>query len=164
MADLLLRGTIWLSVLAWVTTECVRLRSPRSGHVRTRVLWTAGAVLAIVHVALALHFRHGWSQASAWAETARQTQEVMGLRVGWGLLVNYLFLVVWAMDAAWWWRPASFAARPRAVDFTIRLFLLFIFVNGTIVFGHGPVRILGVAALGVLAIAGYRGGRAGGSP
>jgi hypothetical protein len=161
MADLLLRGTIWLSVLAWVTTECVRLRRLRSGHVWPRVLWTAGAVLAVVHVALALHFRHGWSQASAWAETARQTQEVMGRRVGWGLLVNYLFVAVWAMDAAWWWRPVSFAARPRVVDRTIRLFLLFIFVNGTIVFGHGPVRILGALTLVALAIAWYRGRPAG---
>jgi hypothetical protein len=163
MTELLLRGTIWLSVLAWTGTECVRLRnpmgSPRSGL--ARALWTLGALLAVAHVVLALHFRHGWSQAAAWAETARQTRELLGIGVGWGLLVNYLFVVVWAMDAAWWWRPASFAARPRAVDFTIRLFLLFIFVNGTIVFGHGPVRILGASTLIALAVAWYRGRPAG---
>lgn len=158
MVDLLLRSTIWRAVLAWMATEWLRLRSPReTGDLRARALWTTAAFLAVAHVALALHFRHGWSQTAAWAETARQTREMLGLYVGWGLLVNYNFLVVWVTDAAWWWwRPASFSARPRALGAAIPAFLLFIVVNGTLVFGHGPVRVLGVLALASLAIAWFR--------
>jgi hypothetical protein len=119
-----------------------------------RAFWTAGALLALVHVGLAFHFHHGWSQASAFAETARQTRELLGVSVGAGLFVNYVFLAVWLADALWWWRrPARYAARPGVLDFGLRAFLLFIFVNGTIVFGRGAVRIAGIVSLLVLAIA-----------
>lgn len=160
VADLLLRGSIWLSVVAWTAAECVRLATRQTaGRERTaRSLWTAGVVLALLHVALAFHIRHGWSQASALAETLRETEELLGFGFGDGLYANYAFLVVWAADTLWWWGgPASFSTRPPALDTAIRLFLLFIFVNGTIVFGHGPVRILGIAAVVTQGVAWYRG-------
>jgi hypothetical protein len=161
VADLLLHGSIWLSLLAWAAAECIRLRGHRgSREDGARVLWTAGVVLAVVHVALAFHLRHGWSQASAWAETARQTRELLGRSFGWGLFVNYAFLIVWAADAAWWWRdPVSFSTRSRLLDVAVRLFLLFIFVNGAIVFGQGAVRILGFLAVAALVVAWYGGRR-----
>ena len=90
------------------------------------------------------------------AETARQTEEALGLRVGAGVYANYAFLAVWIADAFWWWLwPASFRGRPRALDAAIRLFLLFMFVNGAIVFARGPVRIAGVAVVAALAAAWY---------
>ena len=151
----------WLSLLAWAGAECIRLRGLRTPRreEKARALWTTGLALASVHVALAFHLRHGWSQASAWAETARQTQELLGRPYGWGLFVNYAFLAVWAADAAWWWgKPASFSTRSRLLDVPIRLFLLFIFVNGAIVFAHGAVRILGLLTLAALVVA-WHGGR-----
>ena len=119
-----------------------------------RAFWTAGALLALLHVGLAFHFHHGWSQDSAFSETARQTEEVLGVPFGAGLYVNYAFIGVWLADALWWWRrPARYAARPGGLDLGLRVFLLFIFVNGTIVFGRGAVRIAGIVSLLVLAIA-----------
>lgn len=154
--DLLTRLAIWLSLAAWTAAEWVRL----SGHDAVarasvaRACWTAGAFLALLHVALAFHFHHGWSQASAFAETARQTDELWGVPFGAGLYVNYAFIGMWLADALWWWRrPAGYAARPGALDFGLRVFLTFIFVNGTIVFGRGAVRIAGIVSLLVLAIA-----------
>lgn len=160
MAEILLRGSIWLSLVAWTAAEWVRLSYRQTGRRErmARLLWTAGVALAFVHVGLAFHFRHGWSHASALAETARQTEELLGLAFGGGLYVNYAFLIVWAADTVWWWwRPASFSRRPRALEAAIRLFLLFIFVNGAIVFAHGTVRVLGIVAVMALGVAGYRG-------
>jgi hypothetical protein len=160
--EALLRGSIWLSLVAWSAAEWLRLSSPTRAAAAARLLWTAGALLAASHVAAAFQLRHGWSQARAFEETARQTEELLGFRFGGGLYVNYAFLAVWLGDASWWWlRPASFAARPRALDAAIRLFLLFIFVNGAIVFASGPVRLLGGVAVVALAAAWYLGRRVG---
>jgi hypothetical protein len=153
--DVFLYGSIWLSLAAWTAAECLRLRHPhRQSGDPARGLWLTGAALAWVHVALAFHFRHGWSHASAFAETARQTEELFGYRVGAGVFVNYAFLAVWGVDALWWWlRPASFVDRPRAVDAAVRAFLVFMFVNGAILFARGPVRVLGALCLLALGVA-----------
>ena len=117
-AEAVLYGSIWLSLAAWTAGECVRLARRRSAdRDRTaRGLWTLGFATALLHVALAFHLRHGWSHSAALAETARQTDELLGYRFGGGVYVNYAFLVVWAADVWWWWwRPASFSARrPRS--------------------------------------------------
>jgi hypothetical protein len=116
--------------------------------------------MAVLHVLVAFHFRHGWSHASAVAETARQTEEALGVAIGAGVYVNYLFIAVWLADAAWWWvSPATFSARPSPLDRAIRLFLLFIFVNGAIVFPKGPIRFAGIVIVAGLAAAWYRGRR-----
>jgi hypothetical protein len=121
--------------------------------------WTLGALAALAHAAAAFQWRYGWSHAAARADIARQTAAASGLDWGGGLYVNYAFLALWTADCAWWWwRPATFRARARAVDFAVRAFLLFIFVNGAVVFGHGPVRLVGaIAALAV--VAAWYGGR-----
>ena len=157
--DVFLYGSIWLSLVAWTAAEGLRLARPyRSRPGAARGLWLVGAALAGLHVALAFHFRHGWSHASAFAETARQTEELFGYRVGAGVFVNYAFLAVWGMDALWWvFRPTSYEERPPALDASIRLFLVFMFVNGAIVFAQGPVRVLGVLCLLALGGAWYVG-------
>ncbi len=160
MGEALLRGSIWLSLLTWTGAEWLRLSSRARVAGDARLLWTAGMLLAMLHVAAAFQFRHGWSQESAFRETARQTEELLGIRFGGGLYVNYAFLAVWLGDVTWWWlRPASFEGRPRSLDAAIRLFLLFMFVNGAIVFANGPVRLLGGAAVLALATAWYLGRR-----
>ena len=59
-----------------------------------------------------------------------------------------LFVAFWLADAAWWWlSPATFRTRPAALDRAVRVFILFIFANGAIVFPHGPVRVLGVLVM-----------------
>jgi hypothetical protein len=157
--DVLLYGSIWLSLAAWTVAECLRLaRYARQDGGAARALWSLGAAMAWLHVALAFHFRHGWSHESAFAETARQTEELFGYRVGAGVFVNYAFLAVWGIDALWWrLRPTSFVDRPRALDASIRAFLAFMFVNGAIVFARGPVRVLGILSALALGVAWYVG-------
>ncbi len=153
-----IRVPIWLSLAAWSLAEWWRLRdrgSPREQSA-ARLFWTLGAVLALAHVAAAFHLHHNWSHGSVVAETARQTRERLGLDVGWGVYVNYAFVAMWLSDAAWWCLfPGSFATRSRALDRAVRLFILFVVVNGAIVFSTGPVRVISLVVLGGLAAAWY---------
>ena len=161
IAGLALRGTIWLSLLAWVMGEWERSRGRTVGG---RGAWTIGVMAAVVHSALAFHLRHGWSHAAAYTETARQTGEVIGLVWGGGVFFNYAFLVVWAADVLWWWlAPDHFHHRARLLDRAVRGFLWFMFVNGAVVFARGWVRWLGAAAVLAVAAAWYRGAGAGAS-
>jgi len=154
--ELLLRGTIWISLLAWVAAEWRRSpQAPTSG----RTAWTIGAVAAVVHSALAFHLRHGWSHDAAWADTARQTEAVLGLDWGGGVFFNYAFLFLWTADADWWHAHArSFARRPRVIDAFVRGFLWFMFLNGAVVFVPGWRSAVGAAAVLAVAVAWYRRG------
>jgi hypothetical protein len=149
---------------SWGLAEWLRLRrrAPSQGASAisrdgaARLLWSLGALFALAHVAAAFHLVHGWSHASAEADTARQTQEALGFAFGAGVYVNYLFLSVWTADAAWWClSPVTFRRRPAALDAGIRLFIFFIFVNGAIVFPPGPVRIVGTLVVIALGAAWY---------
>lgn len=143
----MLRATIWLSVIAWAASEVLR-RAGADRRAAARALYAAGALLLALHTIAAFEIAHGWSHASAYTETARQTFAMTGIASGAGLYLNYLFIAVWMADAAWWgFSPRAFAARPRALDAGLFLFFAFMFVNGAVVFATGPMRIAGAAAV-----------------
>jgi hypothetical protein len=66
-----------------------------------RLVWTSGFWFYLTHVAAAFHFRHHWSHALAYEQTARQTAEPFGASWGGGLYFNYAFTAVWALDVIW---------------------------------------------------------------
>jgi hypothetical protein len=153
-ADLLLRGTAWLSLAGWAATECLVAARPAASGDRRAARWafTAGAVALLVHIALALHFRHGWDQADALRAIARETEATTGLAFRWGLVVNYAFAVLWIAELLWWGRrPAGFDGRPSAILWAVRAVFLVMFVNGAIVFVH-DARLRALGALAVLAV------------
>ena len=125
-----------------------------------RVAWTIGALACVLHIALAMQYKHDWSNAAAYDDTARQTREMIGLNWGGGIYINYLFAGVWLADALWWWiAPLSRAARPRWLAWLVHGFLAFIIFNATVVFKSGPTRWTAVAAclaLGLLACVAVR--------
>jgi hypothetical protein len=166
MEELLIRVPIWGALLAWGLGEWLRVHAPQPrSPVRGRSAWTAGALLAALHVAAGLHVRHRWSHDAAVADTARQTEAALGFAFGAGVWFNYAFLAVWIADAVWWWAaPAGFQGRPAPLDGAVRAYLAFIFVNGVIVFPHGPVRVVGIAVAFAVATAWYRGWGARGVP
>ena len=137
--------TIWLALLLFVAGE-----TGRSVARRTRPsawawwVFTLGLVLALVHTALAFDVVHHWVHADAVLATARQTDAVFGVAVGWGVYVNYLFYGVWAADAAWWRRSPDVWLRPALVTTILRGFYLLIIVNAAVIFAAGPRRILGI--------------------
>ncbi len=158
MDDLLLRATAWLSIAAWAASEWLLASAQRPVRATpARASFTLGALALVLHTGLALHLRHAWSQADAMREIARQTAEVTGLGFSGGLFVNYAFLAFWLAEAGWWWRsPAAYLRRGSGACWASRAVFLFMFVNGAIVFGHGPVRVFGTLAILAVCFSWYR--------
>jgi hypothetical protein len=141
--ELLTRWTVRLAMALYVASLASRGFSPRW----SRIDWTVGCVVYLLHVACAFEYYHHWSNAEAYASTARQTAETVGIDWGGGLYVNYAFTLVWLADVCWWWGAASsYLARPRWVDWAVNGFMGFIAFNATVVFATGFSRWFGVAA------------------
>ena len=68
------------------------------------------------------------------------------------MYLNYLFTVLWMADAVYWWRAGLARYRERAswIHLSLHAFFFFMVVNGTVVFGRGPVRWFGVAIVAVI--------------
>src|SRR5262249_39053832 len=95
---------------------------------------------------------HRWSHADAIEVTARRTAETVGLDWGGGVYVNYVFTLMWLVDACWWWiTRARYENRPAWMNGAVYGFLVVIAFNATVVFATGPTRWLGVAACLLLA-------------
>jgi hypothetical protein len=111
-----------------------------------RCLWTLGLAALAAHLVLAFWLAHGWSHAAA----VEHVREVGGS--GAGIVVNYLFAVLWAADVVWWWAaPAGHARRPWWVGVLLHGFLAFVVVNATVVFGPPERRAAYSVALGLVA-------------
>jgi hypothetical protein len=148
--DFLTKLTIWLALAAYAIGTALIVRSPASP--RSRVLWTLGCGFYLAHIVCAFGFFHHWSHAAAYDETARQTRELVGWNWGGGLFVNYLFTLVWGADVLWWClAPAGHARRSPPATALIHGFFFFMIFNGTVVFGHGPVRWYGAAICAAVA-------------
>jgi hypothetical protein len=162
--------TIRLALVCYALYIATMLTHAGSARPRlSRAIWTAGCILFLVHVACAFHFYHHWSHWDAWQKTADETEQLLGVPFGDGIYFSYAFLVLWVLDVLWLWTPGSprlrtaRAATPvpsfqtaTAMTPSWRLavhgFLLFIALNGTIVFEAGPIRWVGIPV--ALALAG----------
>jgi hypothetical protein len=126
-----------------------------------RAIWTAGCGLFLVHVACAFHFYHHWSHAAAWQKTADETEQLLGVAFGEGIYFSYMFLVLWLLDVVWLWAgdspqsrsagsatcvPACQAAAVPTPSWrlAVHAFLLFIAINGAIIFESGVIRWAGI--------------------
>jgi len=157
LGELLTRWTVRIAMMLYVASLATRGCAPKS----SRIAWTAGCVAYFLHVAAAFASFHDWSHEQAYAFTARQTSDVVGIDWGGGLFVNYLFTLVWMSDATWWWLNAErYLHRPRWLDWSVHGFLGFIAFNATIVFATGFSRWLGIAACGLLLVVWYYPSRA----
>jgi hypothetical protein len=140
------RSTVLAATVAWAIGE-VLMRKPELDRL-ARAVWTSALLLMLVHVVLAFEMVYGWSHGAAVDATARQTAAVVGWAWGDGIFVNYVFLAVWAADAAWWWlAPASRASRPARVEAGRTALFLFMFVNGAVVFAAGIGRVIGALSI-----------------
>jgi hypothetical protein len=150
LGDLLIRSSVRLAMACY---GCVLLGSALSWHAPattsgSRALWTVGCTLFWVHVASAFEFYHHWSHEHAFLDTAEKTRAAIGVPFGYGIYVNHLFALVWTADVAWsWLNPRSFTARPKWLTLTLHGFMLFIVVNGLMVFKDGLLRWISAAVL-----------------
>ena len=128
--ELLTRATIWLALAGYTAGAGGQLLAQGKPHVRALARWagTLGCLGLLAHVICAFHFYHGWSQAAAYRETARQTAAVTGLNWGGGLWINYLLLAAWTADVIWWWRSGDDAYRRRSRVLTVAWHALLLFI------------------------------------
>jgi hypothetical protein len=111
-----------------------------------------GCALFWLHVAAAFHFYHRWSHHHAVEHTAAETKRLLGFEFGQGIYFSYLFMVLWAIDAAWQWRTPLAPRRSPWTRCLVHAYLFFIAFNGTIVFEDGPVRWAAVACCAAIAV------------
>ena len=156
--EFLTRGTIWVSIAAYAI-GCVVLATARRPNADrwTRLAWTVGCGALLTHIVSAYQFFHSWSHASAYAETARQTAEVVKINWGGGLFINYAGASLWVADVTWWWFAGldAYRARPWLITLLWHGFLIFILFNATVVFKDGLVRWVGLFISVVLFVSWY---------
>ena len=140
-AELAVFVTVAAAVVCWAAAEALR----------SRLLWTAGAVLMVVHAVAAFGVFYDWSHDIAREATTRQTATLTGVAFPGGIYVNYAFLAVWLGDAAWWWASErSYESRPRWMSMASRGFIFFIMLNGAVVFADGWARAIGAMAIALV--------------
>lgn len=139
--------TIWLALAAFVAVEAGR-RTVLSGQRPLPWLTSAsytGLALLVIHMAIAFGVVHAWSHEAAVRATASQTAAVYGLSWGGGVYVNYLFALLWGVDAWLWQKSPERAARRSSIfGWALRLFYFVIIANAAVIFAHGHRRALGL--------------------
>ena len=158
LAEWLTRGTVWLALSLYVAAEMVAaFRTGASTSAIARWLSGLGAAIFLLHVVCAFHFYHQWSQAVAYADTARQTAEFSGWNWGGGLYLNYLFAFVWLIELTWSGAsPTTFAHRPRWIGRAVRVFFMSMIFNGAVVFARSPMRWYGLVLCVLLVVCWWR--------
>lgn len=142
--EVLTRGAIWISILAYTAGSVIFASARRDRW--ARLAWTIGCAALLAHFICAFNYYHAWSQASAYSETARQTAAVYRINWGGGLFINYAVAILWTSDVAWWWFAgvSSYRRRSWLVMMLWHGFLIFIIFNATVVFKPGLTRWLGL--------------------
>jgi hypothetical protein len=153
-------ASLWairVALLAMVVTFVLQLRGLAELSNVVRGTWLVGATAAIAHSALALLAFHDGSHAAAFESTAQQTEELLGVAVGVGLYVNYIFVAVWLVDAALrCFRANLYRQLPYRYRVAMYSFLIFIAFNGTVVFKDGWLRMLGLIVTAILLLMYWR--------
>jgi hypothetical protein len=162
MADFWLRWTVRLALAcyAWRLLEYgnslpfwrARTGSPSAiGSEQpflSRLLWLLGSLLLLAHTLIAFGATHGWSHAAAYQHTAEQTKAFTGLDWGGGLYLNELTVALWLGDALWgMFAPSNYVRRSPWIGGALHVWLLFMAVNGAIVFATGPTRWVSAVVL-----------------
>ena len=150
-----LYSTIWISLVLFVAAQHgwrrarAGLRPPAWMHVANAV----GLALCIAHIAFAMGNVHGWSHEAAVRATAIQTESVYGRRWGGGLFVNYLFVIVWAVEAFLRSRAHGSFVDDAGTKWSLRIFYGVVIFNAAVVFARGSMRVAGVLIVAALLLA-----------
>lgn len=144
--------TIWLSMTLFVVGEAGK-RVVRAGNTLKwlRRAWTIGVILCAVHMGIALAVRYGWRHRDAVLATADQAAAVYGISWRGSLYVNYVFLLIWAGDAASWAiSPRTYLCRRAALVWSLRAFYFVVLVNAVVVFARPIMRPAGIVLIAAL--------------
>ena len=118
-----------------------------------RSTWTLAWLMYVLHVLAAFHFVHHWEHQRAVEHTAEKSLQIVGIAFGGGIYFNHLLTLIWTVDVLWFWlRPASYESRSRWIAGTFHGYILFLAINGAIIFETGPARWFGIPILLALAV------------
>ena len=152
--DWAVRGTAWLALAGYFTGAFLLLRGNRR---IAKWVWGSGCDFNTLHILVAFHFTHGWSHAAAVEHVARQSEAVIGTSFGAGIWFNYVFTILWIVDASWLWlKPESYTRRKKWVAWAIHGFLFFMVMNAAVVFAPDMVRWPSAVLSLVLAVMFFR--------
>ncbi len=146
--EILIRWTIRLAMgcYAAVLAGAILGHRPPATTTWTRSVWTAGCLFFLAHMLAAFAYYHHWSHAHAYLDTAEKTAAALGWRFGGGIYFNHLFAIVWTADVLWSWLAAgNYRRRPAWATAAVHGFMLFIAINGLVVFKGGAVRWVSLA-------------------
>lgn len=146
--------SIRMSVACMLAAYWLQIRTGNRSQRELLWFWWAGFALAALHTVSALWAFHGGSHAAAVQATADKTEAWFGWRFGAGVYVNYAFVLVWGVDGLA--RSGRWGPGPVWLQRTIDAFLIFVAINGAIVFAQGPVRWLSVAGVLLVMVAWWR--------
>ncbi len=134
---------IWIAMAAW-TVAMASWYLSKNGKIQN-TFWMIGLMAFGVHIWSAFDGFYGWSLDTALDETARLTEEVTGWRSGVGLWVNFAFFAALAADFAMRvFREGGVCAKQNRI---VEILVIFMMINGAIVFADGPVRWFGIVLL-----------------
>jgi hypothetical protein len=152
VGELLIAWTARFTVGCFLLRLLLILRRPGRIPYQTEIaVWAAGWLLLLTHTACAFQFQHHWSQAAAYAHTARRTLDMAGWNWGGGLYFNYLTVVLWGLDVLVLRRASQHqVAPPRWWTWLVIGWIGFVTLNATLVFG--PRWWWGIGTLFLVAI------------
>lgn len=146
--DRRIHQSAWIVVFAWPIASASLLlhRRDRAKFAESRFLvrlvFTAGLIAMLVHLAVAFHLGHGWSHAHAFDRTEQSSG------FGPGIFVSYFFVLLWIVEAVWMWLAFDcYLDRSPWVNRLIAGFMWFVLFNASVVYGSGPIRWLGAIFL-----------------
>lgn len=144
-------ASLWairLAMLAMLLTFAMQIRGAKATSLTVSIAWFSGAICALCHSIGALFAFHEGSHEAAFKSTAKQTEDMLGFSFGIGLYVNYLFVLIWLLDALFRFiKPDVYSKLGAYFHWTVYGFLSFIAINGTVVFKDGWIRWLTLAAI-----------------
>jgi hypothetical protein len=126
-------AAFWIASLFCPRRLAARQDRPKIKNVWTW-LWALGAVSLAIHTAVAFGEKHGWSHDAAYAHTAQQTLEKIGIDWGGGLFFNYLTLAWWLIDAIAILTQTTWFEGKR-YRLVIEWYIAFMLINATVIFG-----------------------------
>ena len=162
---LLVAWTIRLALLFMFATFVLRLLEPhgvqQDGNVENEYsdsldnaakhAWLLGSFFSLLHGIATMLLIHRGSHLAAVEDTAQQTEALLGVAVGGGIYFNYVFVTVWLIDALWWIASSSsYRSRSRWWNRLVYGYLVFIAINGAIIFESGIVRWVALTGAVVL--------------
>lgn len=142
------RGTAWLVVAVYALTLVLKIRRVESRYIKA--IWAFGAAALFVHILWTMLVVHHGSLREAYEHTADQTERVIGVRIGWGVYINFAMLLIWAVDAVAGLAISHWDQVRRKFSPWLHAVFVFLFFNATVVFGTPFARWMGLGSIALL--------------